>query len=61
MTDWYWCLDHEAAEPEERACSADRRWGPYPTREAAEHWREQAAARNEQWDADDRAWEGDDD
>ena len=36
-TEWYWCLDHEAAE----------------------HWRERVEQRNEAWDAEDEAWEGD--
>ncbi len=31
--------------------------GAYPTREAAEHWRERAEERNASWDAADRDWE----
>jgi hypothetical protein len=57
--EWYWCLDHKAAEPADRACPPDHRLGPYPSRDAAEHWKEQVDARNEQWDAEDKAWEGD--
>jgi len=34
--------------------------GPYPSRDAAEHWKEKVEARNEAWDADDKAWSGDD-
>jgi hypothetical protein len=56
-TQWYWCLDHNAAEPADNPCPPDRRWGPYPSREAAEHWKEQVAARNEEWDAADKEWE----
>ena len=37
----------------------DRRLGPYPSRDAAEHWKEQFEARNEVWDAADAEWEGD--
>jgi hypothetical protein len=29
------------------------RMGPYPTKEAAEHWRDHVAARNEAWDEED--------
>lgn len=36
------------------------RMGPYPTRAAAEHAFETAAARNEAWDEADRRWKDDD-
>jgi hypothetical protein len=55
---WYWCLQHEQPEPADSGCPPDRRLGPYPTRDAAEHWKEQFDARNKAWDADDAAWEG---
>jgi hypothetical protein len=57
--EWYWCLTHRIAEPAESRCPADRRLGPYPSREAAENWKEQFAARNEAWDKADAEWEGD--
>jgi hypothetical protein len=56
---WYWCLKHEAAEPATSSCPPDQRLGPYPTRDAAEHWKETADARNEAWEAADKEWEGD--
>ena len=59
-TEWYWCLDHEAAEPAASSCPPTHRWGPYPSRDAAEHWRERVEQRNETWDEEDEAWEGDD-
>jgi hypothetical protein len=59
--DWYWCLEHKVAEPADGPCPADRRLGPYPSREAAEHWKERVDARNEAWDAADKEWEGDED
>jgi len=34
--------------------------GPYATREEAEHALARARSRNESWDAEGRAWEGDD-
>jgi hypothetical protein len=60
-TEWYWCLDHKAAEPADHACPPDRRLGPYPSRDAAEHWKDTVDARNEQWEAEDKAWDGDED
>jgi hypothetical protein len=56
---WWWCIDHNAAEQGE-GCPPDRRWGPYATKEDAEHWRDRVAERNEEWDAADRDWEGED-
>ncbi len=55
--EWWWCLDHNAAEPGDTHCPPDRRWGPYASKEEAERWREKAAARNEQWDREDEEWE----
>ncbi|HEX7525814.1 MAG TPA: hypothetical protein VF327_05865 [Gaiellaceae bacterium] len=51
--EWYWCLDHRAAEPAGTACPPDRRLGPYPSRDAAEHWKDTVDARNEKWEAED--------
>jgi hypothetical protein len=34
--------------------------GPYPSREEAANWREKVEARNDEWDEEDRRWEGDD-
>ena len=58
-TQWYWCFDHERAEPGAQACRADERLGPYPSKAEAENWRTKVEARNEEWDAEDRKWEGD--
>jgi hypothetical protein len=58
--EWYWCLEHKAAERADGGCPPDRRLGPYPSREAAEHWKERVDARNETWDAEDRSWSGED-
>jgi hypothetical protein len=51
--EWYWCLDHRAVAPAGPACPPDRRLGPYPSRDAAEHWKDTVDARNEKWDAED--------
>ena len=55
---WYWCLRHERPEEGGRACAADHRLGPYPSRQEAEGWRHEVEARNEEWDEEDRRWEG---
>jgi hypothetical protein len=58
--EWYWCLEHNAAEPAEGGCPPDRRLGPYPSRDAAEHWKETVEVRNRAWDAaDDEDEDGD--
>lgn len=57
--EWYFCLRHQTVEREGEGCANDHRMGPYPSREAAENWKETVDARNEEWDAEDRAWEGD--
>ena len=57
-TEWYWCLAHKTAETADGGCPPDRRLGPYPSREAAEHWKERVEARNEAWDAEDEEWSG---
>jgi hypothetical protein len=57
---WYWCQRHGRVEPASHSCPADQRIGPFPTREAATNWQDTIQARNEAWDAADKAWEGDD-
>ncbi|MEY2566455.1 MAG: hypothetical protein QOE35_984 [Actinomycetota bacterium] len=54
---FWWCLDHNRVEGTDSTCPPDRRIGPYESREAAEHWREQYAQRNEALDEEDREWE----
>ena len=53
---YFWCTDHHAVE-DEHGCRAEVRLGPYPTREAAEHALQSVQERNEQLDAEDRAWD----
>lgn len=50
--EWYWCMNHQAAEPGASRCPPDKRLGPYPSRAAAEHWKEKVEQRNAAWDAD---------
>jgi hypothetical protein len=50
--DWYYCFKHEKVETRDECAQSDR-MGPYPTRDAAEHWRDRVAARNQAWDDED--------
>ena len=56
---WYWCLRHQRVESEDTGCANDQRMGPYPSADAAEHWKDKVESRNEAWDEEDRKWEGD--
>ena len=49
---WWYCLRHNAVEPED-GCPGKDRLGPYPTREAAEHALDTVHQRNEEWEAAD--------
>lgn len=57
---FYYCLEHGRVEEGADVCRADNRLGPYPTRQAAENWRDGVERRNEVWDEQDEAWEDDD-
>ncbi len=52
--EWYWCLEHNTAVTEDDPCPPSRRLGPYPSRVAAENWKQTVDARNEAWDADNK-------
>lgn len=55
---WWWSLSEgRVVSDEERGPDRDV-MGPYATREAAESWRETAAARDEEWKSEDERWEG---
>ncbi|HET9442735.1 MAG TPA: hypothetical protein VFO65_05390 [Acidimicrobiales bacterium] len=57
---WYWCVHHGRVEQGVTGCPPAERMGPYPTEEAARNWRQQVEERNDRWDAEDRAWSGED-
>ena len=40
-----------------RCSTGEYMLGPYPSKAAAENWRDTVAARNEAWDAEDDRWE----
>ncbi|WP_327291388.1 hypothetical protein [Streptomyces sp. NBC_01198] len=51
--EWFYCIEHKRAE-EGPDCPSKNRFGPYPTKAAAEHAMETAAERNLEWDTDPR-------
>lgn len=54
---WWWDLTAgRAVTSAERPRDLDV-LGPYPTREAAEGWRDTVEARNEAWKDEDERWE----
>jgi len=53
---WFWCQKHQAAERDPSACAAVQRFGPYPSREAAESYSATASARSQAWDEADERW-----
>jgi hypothetical protein len=56
----FWVDLATGAVEQGRQSPGSRRMGPYPTREAAQHAFDTAAARNEAWDEADRQWNADD-
>lgn len=59
--DWYWDLVAGKAVRADERGPGDDVLGPYPTREAAENWKQRVDARNEHWDDADEQWAGGDD
>ena len=53
---WFFCLKHHTVEPRD-GCAERHRLGPFATRSEAEHALEKVAERNQQTDAEDRAWD----
>ncbi len=54
---WYWCQEHERAEPRKSACARDKRLGPYESKEAAERWKERFEERAEAAEEFDEKWQ----
>lgn len=55
----YWVNTATGQVEEGRLSPAAERMGPYPSREAAQHAFDTAAARTESWDEADRQWNDD--
>lgn len=55
-TEWWWCTRHARVERSPAACAEQYLLGPYPTAHAARDWRTRRDAREDRWEAQDRAW-----
>jgi len=55
---YYWCLRHNRVETDDNACPAMYRLGPYASVSEAERALDRVRERNEQWDAEDARWTG---
>jgi hypothetical protein len=55
---WWWDLAQgRAVRDDERGPDRDV-LGPYPSRQAAEDWRQSHESREDAWDEEDERWEG---
>lgn len=59
--EWYWDLSRNEAVPASRREHPNQLMGPYRTKAEAENWRASVKSRNESWDEQDEAWNGDPD
>jgi hypothetical protein len=55
---YYWCLRHNRVETDQDVCPASMTMGPYESPTEAEQALTRVAKRNEQWDAEDAQWTG---
>jgi hypothetical protein len=55
---YYWCVRHRRVETDQTACRAADRLGPYDSAAEAEGALERVRARNEELDAEDARWAG---
>lgn len=55
--EWYFDLRRGVAVPASERGPAEHLLGPYPSKAAAENWRDTVESRNEAWDAEDERWE----
>jgi hypothetical protein len=56
---WWWDLKKGRAVTDEERGPGKDVLGPYPSKEAAEHWRDTYEHREEAWKAEDERWDGD--
>ncbi len=50
--EWFYCLEHKKVEEGPPECPAKDRFGPYASRQEAQHAMETAQERNLEWDTD---------
>lgn len=54
---YWWCLKHGEVEGDD-GCAHAERLGPYQTADEAAHAIDRAHQRSDQWDQQDKEWEG---
>jgi len=59
--EWYWDLSNDKAVPASERGPGHNMMGPYRTKGEAENWKATVESRNEAWDDQDEAWEGEPD
>lgn len=57
-TRYFWCLQHQRVETDADKCPVTELLGPYASAEEAENALERVRQRNEEWDAEDARWAG---
>jgi hypothetical protein len=57
---WWWDLRHQRVVRDDERGPAHDVLGPYPSRAAAEQWRDSHEAREDAWEEEDERWEGED-
>jgi hypothetical protein len=55
---FYWCLRHSRVETDKNVCPASMTMGPYGSRTEAEQALDRVAKRQQQLDAEDAQWSG---
>lgn len=60
MSGYYWCLRHDRVETDADKCDVKNLLGPFETRSGAENALQKVRQRNEEWEAEDARWNGDD-
>jgi hypothetical protein len=55
---YFWCLRHQRIETDADECPAIELLGPYASPGEAESALERVRQRNEEWDAEDARWPG---
>lgn len=56
--EYYWCLKHSRVESGDNVCPGRDRLGPYASEVEARQALERVRERNEEWEAEDRRWQG---
>lgn len=55
---YWWCLRHHRVETDANMCPAGRQLGPFPSAAEAQHALDRVRERNDEWDAEDARWAG---